>query len=54
MDITTHTPGSFCTTVLRTADMKRAAAFYRVLAGWTTQEVPGTPGHRLEIGRAHV
>ena len=40
-------PGSFCTAVLRTRDLERAAAFYSALVGWTTQEVPGTPGHRL-------
>ena len=27
--------------------MERAAAFYGALVGWTTQDVPGTPGHRL-------
>src|SRR5713101_5499841 len=47
MDITTHTPGSFCTAVLRTRNLERAAAFYRALVGWTTQEVSGAPGHRL-------
>ena len=44
MEITTHLPGSFCTAVLRTRDMERAAAFYGALVGWTTQEAPG---HRL-------
>ena len=47
MDITTHRPGSFCTTMLRTQDVARAAAFYRALVGWTTHDVPGTSGHRL-------
>jgi uncharacterized protein len=47
MDITSHRPGSFCTTVLRTTDLDRAAAFYGALVSWTTQEVPGVPGHRL-------
>src|SRR5438552_15142328 len=47
MDITTHTPGSFCTAVLRTRDIERAAAFYNALIGWTTQETSGAPGHRL-------
>ena len=47
MDITTHTPGSFCTAVLRTRDLERAAAFYGALVGWTTQAVSGTPSHRL-------
>jgi uncharacterized protein len=47
MDITTHTPGSFCTAVLRTRDVERAAAFYSTLVGWTTHQVPGAPGHRL-------
>ena len=46
MDIT-HTPGSFCTAVLRTGDMERAAAFYGALIGWTTQDVSGTSSHRL-------
>ena len=47
MDITTHTPGSFCTAVLRTRDVERAAAFYSALVSWTVEEVPRTPGHRL-------
>ena len=40
-------PGSFCTSVLRTRDMERAAAFYSALVGWTAQDVPGARGHRL-------
>jgi uncharacterized protein len=40
-------PGSFCTSVLRTRDMERAAAFYSALVGWTAQGVPGVRGHRL-------
>src|SRR5687768_99013 len=47
MDITTHSPGSFCTAVLRTRDVERAAAFYGALVGWTTEQVPGAAGHRL-------
>jgi len=47
MDITTHTPGSFCTAVLRAQDMERAVSFYNALVGWTTQEVPGTAAHLL-------
>jgi predicted enzyme related to lactoylglutathione lyase len=47
MDITTHMPGSFCTAILRTRDIERAAAFYNALVGWTTEGVSGTPGHRL-------
>ena len=47
MDITTHTPGSFCTAVLRTRDVERAAAFYTALVGWTIEEVPDSPVHRL-------
>jgi uncharacterized protein len=47
MDVTMHTPGSFCTAVLRTPDLERAAAFYSALVGWTAQDVSGTPGHRL-------
>lgn len=40
-------PGSFCTSVLRTRDVERAAKFYGELVGWTTQAVPGTADHRL-------
>src|ERR1043165_179126 len=47
MENTTHTPGSFCTAVLRTRDMERAAAFYGALIGWTRQTVSVTPGHQL-------
>jgi predicted enzyme related to lactoylglutathione lyase len=47
MDITTHTPGSFCTAVLRTQELERAATFYNALAGWTTLEVAGAPDHLL-------
>jgi predicted enzyme related to lactoylglutathione lyase len=47
MDITTHTPGSFCTAVLRTRDLERAATFYGALVGWTAHELPATSGHRL-------
>jgi predicted enzyme related to lactoylglutathione lyase len=47
MDITTHTPGSVCTAVLRTESVERSVAFYSALVGWTAQEQPGAPGHRL-------
>jgi predicted enzyme related to lactoylglutathione lyase len=47
MDIATHRPGSFCTTVLRTTNPDRASAFYGGLLAWTTQAVPGAPDHRL-------
>jgi uncharacterized protein len=47
MDITTHKPGSFCTCVLRTQNLDRAASFYNSLVGWNTQGVPGTSRHRL-------
>jgi predicted enzyme related to lactoylglutathione lyase len=47
MDITTHTPGSFCTAVLHTADLERAAAFYNTLVGWTIRQASDAPGHRL-------
>jgi predicted enzyme related to lactoylglutathione lyase len=47
MDTETHTPGSFCTTVLRTKDLERATAFYSALVGWTSEDVPAAPGHRL-------
>jgi predicted enzyme related to lactoylglutathione lyase len=47
MEITTCTPGSFCTAVLRTRDLERSAAFYSALVGWTARELPGTLDHRL-------
>jgi predicted enzyme related to lactoylglutathione lyase len=47
METTTHTPGSFCTSVLRTRDLDRAAAFYGAITGWTAHKVPGSTGHRL-------
>ena len=43
----THMPGSFCTSVLRTRDIERAAAFYAALIGWTAEPVPGASGLRL-------
>lgn len=39
--------GSFCTAVLRTQDMDRAAGFYTQLVGWTTEEIADTRSHRL-------
>jgi uncharacterized protein len=47
MNITTHRPGSFCTAVLRTRDLERAAAFYHALVGWTTHDASGGRGHQL-------
>jgi uncharacterized protein len=47
MELTTHQPGSFCTTILRTKNLKRAVEFYSTLLGWTAQEVKGSPGHVL-------
>ena len=41
MNITQHTPGSFCATVLRTRDARRAAAFYTALCGWAIEPVAG-------------
>jgi predicted enzyme related to lactoylglutathione lyase len=35
--------GSFCTSVLRTSDPDRAAAFYGPLLGWTVED--SSPGH---------
>lgn len=35
--------GSFCTSVLRTSDPDRAAAFYGPLLGWSVQAA--SPGH---------
>ena len=43
MDLTTHTPGSFCTAVLRTRGIERAAAFYSALIGWTSVETSFEP-----------
>src|SRR5262245_33741740 len=51
MDIATHKPGSFCTAVLRTKDVQRAAALYAALVGWTTQEPAGARNHRLVQSR---
>ena len=36
-------PGSFCTSVLKTSDADRAARFYTALLGWTTK--PATSDH---------
>ena len=36
-------PGSFCTSVLKTSDPDRAARFYADVLGWTTK--PATPDH---------
>jgi len=36
-------PGSFCTSVLKTSDPDRAARFYTALLGWTAK--PATPDH---------
>ena len=43
-----HTPGSFCTTVLRTRDPQRAAAFYNTLGGWTVEPVAGSRQHSID------
>ena len=42
-----HAPGSFCTAVLHTRDLQRAAAFYSALVGWTIKDVSGATNHRL-------
>jgi predicted enzyme related to lactoylglutathione lyase len=47
MDVDKHLPGSFCTAVLRTTDIQRAAEFYAALVGWTIKEVPNVRGHCL-------
>ena len=44
-----HTPGSFCTTVLRTRDPQRAARFYNTLGGWTVEPVAGSRQHFLVL-----
>ena len=49
MHCESHTPGSFCTTVLRTRDPQRAAAFYNALGGWTAEPVAGTRQHFLML-----
>ncbi len=38
-----NSPGSFCTSVLKTSDPNRAARFYTSLLGWTTK--PATADH---------
>jgi uncharacterized protein len=45
MHCESHTPGSFCTTVLRTRDPQRAAAFYTTLGGWTVEPFAGSRQH---------
>ena len=47
MDIAKHNSGSFCTSVLRTSDLQRAANFYSAVVGWTTEGVLDVPSHRL-------
>lgn len=49
MHCESHTPGSFCTTVLRTRDPQRAAAFYQALGGWTVEPVASTRQHFLML-----
>jgi uncharacterized protein len=49
MHYESHTPGSFCTSVLRTRDLQRAAAFYNALGGWTVEPVAGTRQHVLML-----
>src|SRR5262245_16229808 len=49
-----HTPGSFCTTVLRTRDPQGAAAFYNALGGWTVEPVAGTRQHFLMLFEGHT
>lgn len=49
MHCESHTPGSFCITVLRTQDPQRAADFYHALAGWTVEPVAGTRQHFLML-----
>jgi uncharacterized protein len=47
MNTSTHTPGSFCTAVLRTREIASSAAFYREIVGWTAEELPAAADHRL-------
>ena len=42
-----QTPGSFCITVLRTADPARAAAFYGALFDWMAEDLPFAPTYLL-------
>ena len=49
MHYESHTPGSFCTSVLRTRDLQRAARFYNALGGWTVEPVAGTRQHVLML-----
>jgi predicted enzyme related to lactoylglutathione lyase len=37
--------GSFCTSVLRTRDVRRAVAYYNAVFGWKTALEPGTSDH---------
>jgi uncharacterized protein len=52
MDVSTHSPGSFCTSILRTSNIERATAFYTVLMGWTTRAAG--KGHRFFQSKGKV
>jgi len=47
-------PGSFCISVLRTRDMRRALAFYEALIGWTSEAVADTRYSFLQWRRRTV
>lgn len=47
MDVDKHVTGSFCNAMLRTRDIRRAAAFSAALVGCTVREVPNAGGRHL-------
>jgi uncharacterized protein len=54
VDTETHKAGSFCTTVLRTRDPQRAAAFYNALGGWTFEPVAAARQHFVMLFQGKV
>jgi len=49
MHFDAHAPGSFCTTILRTRDLQRAADFYDALGGWKIEPVANTRQHSVML-----
>jgi predicted enzyme related to lactoylglutathione lyase len=52
MVVASHSPGSVCTSLLRTRDIERATAFYSRLMGWTARETGA--GHRFFASQGRV
>jgi predicted enzyme related to lactoylglutathione lyase len=52
MEVSTHSAGSFCTSVLRTPDLERSADFYGSLMGWTTR--PTSDTHRFFVWKGKI